>query len=82
MLPSGCGFPPNKLRDVLKGGVKQGEGTGGSVGAYAGSGVKFYMSGFSFHQAPLSAITVLLYTLTGRAGSVSRKSLCTGDIRI
>lgn len=48
---------------------------GGSVGAYVSSGVEFYMSGFHFHRAPLSAITVLFCTLTGRPGSVSKKSV-------
>lgn len=48
------------------------------MGTYVSSGVKFYMSGFCFHQAQLSAVTVLLYPLTGRAGSVSKKSLNRG----
>lgn len=48
------------------------------MGTYVSSGVKFYMSGFCFHQAPLSVVTVLLYPLTGRAGSVSKKSLNQG----
>lgn len=45
------------------------------MGTYVSSGVKFYMSGLHFHQAPRSAITVLLCTLTGRPGSVSKKSV-------
>lgn len=48
------------------------------MGTYVSSGVKFYMSGFCFHRAPLSAVTVLLHPLTGRAGSVSEKSLSRG----
>lgn len=49
-----CSFAPNNIVDTSKVGLSQGVGTGAeSVGTDVSAGVRFYMSGFCFHQAPL-----------------------------
>lgn len=48
--------------DTLKVGLSQGVGIRAeSVGTYVSSGVKFYMSGFCFHQAPLCNHCSVIY---------------------